>query len=64
MVCDKITYKNYNEAASALKLSKHIQKRSRDTTFRKDTRAYKCNACGKYHLTCSRKNRKKSVRWK
>ncbi len=53
MICDKVSYDSYQDA----------QKASRKISIREKQgfRTYKCNECGKYHLTSIKTKSNKSI---
>lgn len=55
-MCDKVTYESFGEAQKALLGFKKGRNYSRrKTSSKKPKRAYKCEICGKYHLTSQKK---------
>ena len=59
-MCDKVTYESFNEAKRALsgfKKGRAYGKSKRRLATKKPKRAYKCEMCGKYHITSQKKKR-------
>ncbi len=58
MSCEKVTYDSFNEALSTIHRSKKGRvygKSRRRLTTKRPKRAYKCEVCGKYHITSQKK---------
>ena len=61
MSCEKTTYDSFNEAlkvVNSFKKGRSYGKHKRRFATKKPKRAYKCELCGKYHITSQNKKRK------
>ena len=59
-MCEKVTYETFNEAQKAVqgfKKGRSYGKSGRRLATKKPKRAYKCEICGKYHITSQKKKR-------
>jgi hypothetical protein len=61
MQCDKIAYDSYSEAQKVINQAKNIRiycngKRIKRSPPKKPKRVYKCEHCGKWHLTSKLRN--------
>lgn len=59
-MCEKVTYETFNEAQKAVqgfKKGRAYGKSRRRLATKKPKRAYKCDICGKYHITSKKKTR-------
>jgi hypothetical protein len=61
MSCEKLTFETYYEAARVISASINIGRKSnRRNATKHPKRVYKCEHCGKYHLTSQKKKVSKS----
>jgi hypothetical protein len=61
MKCDKVEYESFFEAErtiSGFKKGRSYGKSGRRLATKKPKRAYKCEECGKFHLTSQKKKRR------
>ena len=61
-MCDKTTYNSFSDAEKAISgfyNGRAYGKNRRRLATKKPKRAYKCDVCGKFHIT-SKKNKRKS----
>ena len=58
MVCDKRTYDSFSEAQTVVNSASKVGRKYKNRRFatKKPKRVYKCENCGKYHLTSKLKN--------
>ena len=59
-MCEKVTYKTFYEAlrvVQGFRKGRKYGKSKRRLSTKKPKRAYKCERCGKYHITSQKKKR-------
>jgi hypothetical protein len=62
-MCEKLSFDSFFEANKVINSASKIGRtKNRHRACKKPKRAYKCEVCGKYHLTSLKKIGKKKVR--